>query len=399
MKKTGLQSMGAALLKTLLIFASFILIGVASRLIFKSNLFDEEMLSERAVGIWNTVFMLLIFESTVFAFHRHDESAKRTFLEKYMSGKRFGKLGSVFSSLDFYVELLGIALLSFLLPLSLTYDCVGQAIWQEGYTKARVMLVVLPALLLLSLFAHVSVRRIWVSDMMQKTAKAKKEATAFARTVKGVLILALVYCLASLVLPWILPTFVTIANLGGSAIVFLYIAIALLAVILGVIASVYVRAMLKRKEFIEKLKKACVAQGAVISDIQRPYLSVFFQRKGVDFTLQSGKESYACKLVAGVFPGSPMIFSDTGEGVRQDTLRFFKVDILHLNTRIDYRMEDAPKEQRKIVIILPVPKNIYASVRGDIPRPADTGEIVGSYTVYNATGFLGALERGILGKK
>lgn len=126
---------------------------------------------------------------------------------------------------------------------------------------------------------------------------------------------------------------------------------------------------------------------------------MLFQRKGVDFTLQSGKESYACKLVAGVFPGSPMIFSDTGEGVRQDTLRFFKVDILHLNTRIDYRMEDAPKEQRKIVIILPVPKNIYASVRGDIPRPADTGEIVGSYTVYNATGFLGALERGILGKK
>ncbi len=398
MKKTGLQNIGAALLKTLLVFASFVLIGVVSRLIFKSNLFDEEMLSDRAVGIWNTVFLLLIFESTVFAFHRHDEDARHRFLEKYMSGKPFGKLRSVFSSLDFYVEYLGVALLSLVLPMSLTYDCVGQAIFGEGYETVRVMMVVLPGLFLLMLFAHVSVRRIWTSDAMQSVSKSKKEASAFARTVKGVCMTALVYCLASLVFPWAIPTFVTIANLGGDAIVFLYVAIAILAVILGVIALFYVRAMLKRKEFIEKLKKACAAQGAVISPIQRPYLSVFFQQKGADFTIQCGAETYACKLVAGVFPGSPMVFSDTGEGVRQDTLRLFKVDVLHLNTRMDYRMEDSPKEYRKLVIVLPVPKTIYASVQGDLPRPADVGEIVGVYTVYNATGFLGALERGILGR-
>jgi hypothetical protein len=64
-----------------------------------------------------------------------------------------------------------------------------------------------------------------------------------------------------------------------------------------------------------------------------------------------------------------------------------------MNTLIDFRMEGQGK---KIVIVLPVPERIYVSVDGSTPGPADTGEVFGEYTLYTATGFLGALERDIL---
>ncbi len=389
MKKAGI-----AALRTVFLFLTFGLIATVSRLIFKGNLFDEEMLSPQAIGIWNSLFLLFIFESTVFAFNRHAGDSQRMFLEKYAKGQRFGKLKSIFLSVDFYIEFLCIALLSLILPLSFVYDCVGVALFQADYGKLQVMLVVLPILLVLDVFARLSVRSAWISDSMQVTSK--KEKNEFSRTIKGVIMMGVVYCVASLVIPWGLPVFVTLGNLGAGAIVFLYMALALLAVALFVVAAFYVRAISKRKDFITRLKKYCREHSMMLSNVQKPYLSVFFQQKGIDFTLKCDDKIYDCKLVAGVFPTSPIVFSDEGEGVRQDTLRLFKINILHLNTRIDYHMNSHSEGSKKIVIVLPVPKNIYVSVQGSSPRPADTGETMGEYTLYNATGFLNALERGSL---
>ena len=131
-----------------------------------------------------------------------------------------------------------------------------------------------------------------------------------------------------------------------------------------------------------------------MSDIEKPYLSVFFQQKGTSFTLKQDGKEYQCKLIAGVFRSSPIVFTDTGEGIRQDVLRIVRVNLLHVNTRIDYRMEG---DGKKILIVLPVPDKIYVSTEGSMPRPADTGEVLGEYTLYTATGFLGVLDRGILG--
>ena len=72
-----------------------------------------------------------------------------------------------------------------------------------------------------------------------------------------------------------------------------------------------------------------------MSDIKKPYWSVISQQKGADFSLEQNGKEYQCKLVASVFPSSPIAF-------------------------------------------------------------ADTGEVFGEYTLYTATGFLGVLERDIL---
>ena len=398
--KTSLpKQLGKATLRAVLAFLTFNLLSILSDVVFEANLFAKDMLSSRALGAWNAVFLFFIFESTVFAFHRHRADARQTFWDTCANRGLAGIARHVFASPDLYVEYVVVALLSLLVPVS--FDSVGMAFFGEGFTTGQVMAVSLPVLLILEIVAHLSVRSAWGTDMLkeqsEKASKSSKSISPMVRTAKGVGFTAAIYCAASMVIPWMLPFFVTLANLGGGAMVFVYVAVAVVIAVLALMGVYCLRAVKKRKEFIGRLKKYCDTHSVTLSDIRRPYRSLFAQHPGVDFTLEKDGQIYACKLVGSVFPGSPMAFADTGEGLRQDTLRLFRVDLLQINTRLDYRMEDAPADSKKILIALPVPKQIYASVGGTPPRPADTGEALGAYTLYNATGFFGALERGHLG--
>ena len=396
-KRSLPKRMGAAVLRTALLFVTFHVIFFLTEACFMSIIReDEEMLSPRAVGAWLFALQMLLFESTVFAFHRHRTEARSRFTDAYPRCTLTDMLKDLFLSAEFYIEYVGIALLSCLLPLR--YAPAGAAFFGESFTKGQLLLVVLPALLALDIVAHLSVRAVWAAD--KPTVKAdKKELSPLARTIRGVVFVAGIYCGAGLILSWYMPFLVTMNNLGGVSLG-LYIAAAAVIAILAVVGAYFIRALKKRKDFIVRLQKYCKAQGMTLSDIRKPYRSVFKQQKGTDFTLriggQTNGQTFACKFVSGVFPASPIIFADTGEGIRQDTLRLFRVDLLHFNTRLDFRMEDSRPDDRKIIIVLPVPQRIYASVNAAPPRPADTGEVIGEYTLYTASGFLGALERGHL---
>ncbi len=394
MKNSLIKRIGTSIIRSLVLFIVFILIALVARFIFNENLFEKEMLSAQTVNIFHSVFLLLIFESTVFAFNRYATSAKGIFLEKYAHGQRYGKIKSVFLSVEFYTEMICVLIFSLIAPFSFTYECVGISLFGETYSKAKVLALVIPVLIAMEILAHWSVRNAWISDTMQR--KSAKEKSDLAKSIKNIIITACVYFSAALVIPWGLPFFITIANFGWGAFVYLYVAIALVIVALLVLLSFYIRAIKKRKEFVAKLVKCCKKHSISLTDIQRPYLSVFFQQPGVDFSLKQGDTVIECKLVAGVFPNSPILFTDRGEGLCQKTLRIFRVDILHLNTLIEYRMETGSEHSKKIVIVLPVPQNIYVSVDGSAPRVADTGEVMGDYTLYTATGFLNALDRGQL---
>jgi hypothetical protein len=71
----------------------------------------------------------------------------------------------------------------------------------------------------------------------------------------------------------------------------------------------------------------------------------------------------------------------------------FKTTIFQIMTQFDFGYES---KNRKILILSPTPKKILVSLGGFQPREGDVGEKVGEYTVYNATGFLNALDRDTL---
>ena len=399
MDKALIKRIGKAVLRSILVFFVFALVTSVSRFVFNGELEHMDMLDGIAfplwlLGLWHVFYMLLIFESTVFAFHRHATEEKEAYLEKRTGVGVLAELKAVFSSLEFYVDCAAVAILSLVLPLGV-YDCIGQVLPGAGLGNLPMALIALVLLFVLLLAARLSLGKMWISDSIARKddKKKKKERSALFLTIKGVAFVVMAYIVASYAITWFIPFLVTVANIGGGVIVFLYLFIALVIALIVTLAAFYIRAMLKRKKFLTALNKICEEQGITLSEVQKPYWSVISQQKGTDFTLEKNGERYACKMVAAVFPSSPIAFADNGQGLRQDMLSIRGVTILHMNTLIDFRMED---EGKKIVIALPVPNRIYASVGGSTPRPADTGEVIGEYTLYTATGFLGALERDIL---
>ena len=395
---TLLKRLGKSVLRSFLLYFVFAFVTFISRIVFDGELENMDMLngvviSLRLLGLWHVFYMVLIFTSTLFAFHRHAPEERQAYLEKRTGVGLRAELKAVFSLFEFYVDCAVVTVLSLVMPLGL-YDCIGEALIGADFGKFPVALIAIPCLLVLTLIVHVSMGRVWLSDSLSsKEEKKKKHRGELFLTVKGIVFVVVSYIAASYAITWFMPFLVTVANLGGGMIVFLYLFVALLIALAAVLAAFFIRAMLKRKKFLTELKKICAEQGTALSKVQKPYWSVISQQKGTDFTLEKNGERYACKMVAAVFPSSPIAFADTGEGIRQDVLRIFNVHVLHMNTLIDYRMEDKGK---KIVIVLPVPQKIYASIGGSTPAPADTGEVLGEYTLYTASGFLGALERDIL---
>lgn len=399
MNKSLLIRIGKAVLRSVLSFFVFALVTSVSRFVFDGELEHMDMLDGVAfplwlLGLWHVFYMLLIFESTVFAFHRHAAEEKAAYLAKRTGVGLRAELVALFALPELYMDCAAVIILSLALPLGL-YDCIGQVLPGAGLGNLPMTLIALVLLLALLLVARLSLGRLWISDSLSSIEgkKKKKERGALFLTIKGIAFVMMVYIVSSYAITWFIPFLVTLANLGGGVIVFLYLLIALVIALVAVIAAFYIRAMLKRRRFIADLKKICKERGAVLSDVKKPYWSVISQQKGADFMLEQNGKEYQCKLVASVFPSSPIAFADTGKGIRQDILRVFRVTVLHMNTLIDFCMEGQGK---KIVIVLPVPQQIYVSTEGSTPRPADTGEVFGEYTLYTSTGFLGVLERDIL---
>ena len=81
MDKALLKRIGKAVLRSILLFFVFALVTSVSRFVFNGELEHMDMLDGVAfplwlLGLWHVFYMLLIFESTAFAFHRHAAEEK-----------------------------------------------------------------------------------------------------------------------------------------------------------------------------------------------------------------------------------------------------------------------------------------------------------------------------------
>lgn len=398
MSESKYKRIGIISLKAL--FLIFLTVGLAviSRFIFVENMFEQEYFGEPVLNVWYMVFFFFIFNSLVIALNSHDKYVTEKFLAQEETGRFFSIVKFILSSPEFYIDIACITIVSFLLPTSFLYGFIAKTFFYnmeltEFKVKLYTLIIILPLLFVFDFISRIGVAKKWYQNSKSShsnTVSEKKKKIPL--TIKNIITVALVYCGASMVIPWLLPFLVTLWNIGDGM-GFLWILLFMVIIVLIVIISYCIRAILKRKEFIEKLKKHCKTNSLYISDIKEPYRSIFIAQAGFDFSIEKNGKKYDCKFIAGVFPGSPIIFSDKGNGIKQNTVRLFRVELFHILTKFDYAYES---EGKKILIVSPTPKNIYASIHEASPRPADVGEKIGEYTVYNSTGFLGALDRNCL---
>ena len=395
---TKIKGIGIGTLRTIVLMALTAVISALSRALFVTNLFEEEYFSEQVLNAWHMVFFLLIFNSLAFTIRKHDKSSRARFLEHAKSNKLKSNVKFTVSSIDIYVEIACIAALSVVLPVSFLYGFVSKAFFYGKEltafnNKLYTLLIILPIMLVLLFATRIMAQKSWyLTAQKEKINAAKANKSKIPPAVKSVVFVAIVYCGGSMAIAWLMPMLVTLWNLGG-AMLFVWLALAVAALILAVVMIYYIRAIIKRMSFVKKLKKYCADNSVYLSDIKKPCLSLLVSQDGSDFTIEKNGTKYDCKFIAGIFPNSPVVLSDKGKGLKQDTVRIFRVELFHFMTRFDFGYEG---DGKKILVLLPTPKKFFVSADGSSPRLADVGEKAGEYTVYNAFGFLNALQRGIL---
>ena len=345
-KKTHFQ-IAAIVLKSVLELLLTAAIAAVSRFLFIDNMFEQEYFSEQILNVWHMVFFLLIFNSLIIAIHQHDKYSREKFLESVKDNKLLSHIKFIVSSIDFYVEIGCITALSIVLPIRFLYNFVSQVFFYgmkltDFHNKLYTLLIILPVMFVLLFAAHIMLQKNWYLTA-QKDNSTKEKKSKISPVVKSVITVAIIYCGASMAIPWLLPMLITLWNLG-EAMLFVWIPVALVVFVLITIMIYYIRAILKRKSFIKKLKKYCVTNSVYISDIRKPYLSLFLPQDGFDFTIEKNGTKYDCKFIAGIFPSSPIILTDKGNGLKQDTVRIFKVELFHFMTKFDFGYESEGKK-------------------------------------------------------
>ena len=360
----------------------FIILSKLSFFIFKQNLFgEEEHYSKLFFYIYHFVSSMLIFFSTSYTFVFYDTEAR---------GNYCGRNAIITSA--FWIKIVTSITIFFLLPISFTFDYIS-GIFLSGIelnnlqNKLYTMLIMIPIIFVLTLMSYRSASHQW---KLEKNKRNKKDE----KIVKSLMIVAIIYLAASMGIPWLLPFFLTLFYMIKNEYrVFIGILLLIVGIIAGIFVFCYGRAFCKRYSFLKHLNCLCEKHNITISKIRKPYFSIFLNQNGYNFTIEKNGKRYDCKLIAGILKSSPIVFSDKGNGIRQHTIRLFSREMFHFMTRIDFAFHS---ENRKILIVLPIPTKIYASTQNSNPLLADIGEIIGDYRIYNSSGFLNALERDCL---
>lgn len=364
----------------------------------KHSLFRNDYFPEQIELVWGGIFFFLIFNSLILALNRHSAYTKEKYLKQKKNNKFLSHIKFLFSSADFYVESICIITLSLLLPTDFLFDSTQKMFFansdlSDDSIKLYTLLIMIPTMFFISLSKHIFLQRKWYKESLVMEYEAPKWfGETLWLTVKSVAFVGAMYCVASSIIFMFIPVFITLWNAGGIKI-YLWIIFGIIGIFALRILFCYVRALLKRASFIRTLKKYCKDNSLYISQINKPFKSLVSSYKASDFVVEKNGKKYECKLLAGVFPGTPVIFSDKGGGIKRYHVRFLRVEWTRFSSKFEYDFES---EGKKILILVPTPKQFFVSTERFPLALADTGDKVGEYTIYTSTGFLNGLDRDIL---
>lgn len=171
-------------------------------------------------------------------------------------------------------------------------------------------------------------------------------------------------------------------------------AVLLFIVFIVVIPALYRQtgSILKRKKFIKNLKKVCAEHRCSLSEIKRPYRSLFKLTHGYDFDFELNGTKYACKLLYTKHRLRPITFFDNGMAAHENVIKVKKTELFRVRSWFEY---DFSANAKKLLIINPIPKTVSASENGRISL-IDNGDRVGEYKIYSATALVNAIDRNCL---
>ncbi len=357
-------------------------------------------LGARGVAGAVALLSLLIFHSTVRVFgetDRHIAALALTYRKK--TGEYGRKTSEIFRLIltekELRIELATLLLMPILLPVEAGYTAFATLLLQDPASlprfllKAAVLGVVLPLFFGLWLLSRYFSFLWWSSEKKMRKQEHPHRALALK-----LLIITAVYVLGGLLIVYFLEILASFFNiLRAMAALRWWLPVALIAsTFLLILLTRLRRALRLRRNFFKKLRQLCREQGIALSPIKRPYRSLLRLSDEVNFTLQHGEKTYSCKLFGTLNRRNPLYFSERGIVQCLHSFRFRRIEYFRYTTQFDFSFE---AEGTKALIVIPVSKEIFAG-HTEYFRPIDTGETVGAYKIFTATGFLGALSRNVV---
>ena len=341
----------------------------------------------------SSVCILLGYFTLTRSFALYDTAYRDRFFEGERSRLTFvRKAEFIFCTPKFWIELLVTYALVAIMPfrfgfLSMINVLSFYKTIQYSQAKLYIALIVFPLFFLINFLAYYSAFNWWILRYRKKKSEEKSEKGKLPKTI---LITFAAYGGGALMMPIGLSILFGFFNvLRSAAIIILFVILCI-----SLVAIWYVNAIMKRKKLLRELKEICNDKGYYLSKVKSGYRSIFRLPQDSSFTIDCGENTYECKLICGIRKNDPMYLFGNGQGQVIHTFHIGKAEVFHFVSSFQYGFSS---QHKKIVIINPIPKTVYRAGEGR-PTEIDVGEIIGDYYVYNATGFLNALERDCLGR-
>ena len=392
------------------IFRTVILYWLLTQGVKLSFVSDETLEENPMMGHGTTALsILIVFFMLAGIFILYDPTARRHFC------KAPPKETSVFSewifvlrSYELWVEAVGLALLPLLFgtgmyvhPLYFIFKRADFGYWQLYFLY---LLLILPIFLLIEFFMRVRTRHFWRTLTYDDAKDRHMDAVALtflsALIVFGYSLIAKIYI-----------SMIALA-IGMLWLCGFWVLLAVGCLILVSLWFRYARAIRIRRKFLKRLKKLCRAENITISEIKRPYRSLFTQKRGdFQFTVEMNGNIYACKMLGAMSKNMPMIFCDKETGYVKYGYQFRGKETVFWRAWFTHGFE-APGADKKLLIVLPAPRQMFAVhmhtmfatdnvtfiSEGKGQRPLDNASVLYDMTVFSGSGFLNALKRNCLDK-
>ncbi len=357
-------------------------------------------LCARKVNTAVAVLAMLIFHSTVRVFGETDRYIRDLAYAYRETADAHGRstreiLRLILTSRELLIELAVLLILPILLPVEAGYSAfsailfVTPAAIPRFVQKLAVMGVVLPLFFGFWLLARYYAFLWWGYDK-----EIREVEHPYRALLLKLLIITPIYAAGGFLTVYFLEILGSVlVILQGMASLCWWLPLLLIAGIISLFWLIrYCRALRIRRKFIKRLRHLCREEGITLSPIKRPYRSLIRLGDEVNFTLHHGEKTYSCKLFGTLNRRNPLFFSEHGIVQCLHSFRFRRIEYFRYTTQFEFGFE---AEGVKVLIVNPVSREIFAG-HTNYFRLIDTGETVGNYKIFTATGFLGALARDVV---
>lgn len=380
----------------------------------------------------------LIFNSIIYISTVYNRREREIFLwTKPERPKLSAELKRILGSREFWIEYAILSSLVVITSLLGGFFEFGLIIFSE-FEQTFLIRNLFPIPLILLLFFIISLHRRYDARLYWYQLQARGETSRLDNTFLLIpRILAIVFGY-----PLLFPS-ALYALLGVFSVVNIVVALVNVMTLLGFAAAIAgvalavmlflaLNALSLRHKLIKKLKAVSKKSGYKLSEIKRPYMSMFKAREECSFTLEYQGKVFSCRLIGSWWQRAPLHFISNKHALYLHKIgtrtHFFSYEC-HFN----YAFEG---EGDKLLIVCPMPRWLFASTdntdkivtpedlstkvvmtnrvygalnhrqaplglskrSSEFSRALEAGDKIWGYAIYNTTSFISAIDRRCLGR-